>query len=195
MYIYIYIYIYIIFYINCPQQFIFYKICSKSEFFFRKLNVYLVTLFNYSLLYKLIQFGMFLFEITLNDFVLTQFLILLLSSSEIPPNTSFAHTGVFQLYVLYLYFCYLQCIIQLYFLLCLYFCHYLFIICIYIYIYIYIQRARQLKRQGTELRAGRPGFDPECRRGGDFSSVLRAQTGPEVHSGSYKMNTGGFPRG
>ena len=88
----------------------FYKICSKSDFF-RKLNVYLVTLFNVTSLYKLIQFGVFLFEIILNYFLLTQFLIsLLLSSSEIPPNTNFAHTGIFQLNVLYLYFCYLRCI-------------------------------------------------------------------------------------
>ena len=32
-------------------------------------------------------------------------------------------------------------------------------------------------------------------RGEDFSSLLRVQTGPEVHSASYKMSTGGFPRG
>ena len=31
--------------------------------------------------------------------------------------------------------------------------------------------------------------------GGDFSLFLRVQTGPEVHSTSYKMITGGFPRG
>ena len=43
-------------------------------------------------------------------------------------------------------------------------------------------------------RAGRPQFDPGCRRGGDFSSLLHVQTGPEVHSASYKMITGGFPR-
>ena len=53
--------------------------------------------------------------------------------------------------------------------------------------------ARWLKRQGAELRAGRPGFDPGCRRGGYFSSLLRIQTGPEVHSASYKMSTEGFP--
>ena len=47
------------------------------------------------------------------------------------------------------------------------------------------------KRQGAGLRAGRPGFDPGCRRGGDFSSLFRVQTGPEVHSDSYKMSTGG----
>ena len=45
------------------------------------------------------------------------------------------------------------------------------------------------------LQAGWPGFNPGCRRGGDFSSVVRVQTGPEVHSVSYKMSTGGFPRG
>ena len=31
--------------------------------------------------------------------------------------------------------------------------------------------------------------------GGDFSSLLRVQTGPGVHSTSYKMSTGEFPRG
>ena len=46
--------------------------------------------------------------------------------------------------------------------------------------------ARWLKRQGAWLRAGRPGFDPRCRRGGDFSSLLRVQTGPGVHSTSYQ---------
>ena len=57
----------------------FYKICSKSDFFFQiKRRLYLVTLFHDSLLYKLIQFGMFFFEITLNDFAFTQFLISLL---------------------------------------------------------------------------------------------------------------------
>ena len=30
---------------------------------------------------------------------------------------------------------------------------------------------------------------------GRFSSLVRVQTGPEVHSASYKMSTGGFPRG
>ena len=54
---------------------------------------------------------------------------------------------------------------------------------------------RWLKRQGAWLRAGRPGFDPGCRRGGDFSSFLRVQTGPGVHSTSYKIRTGVFPRG
>ena len=56
-----------------------------------------------------------------------------------------------------------------------------------------LQWARQLKRQGAELRAGLPGFDPGCRRGGDFSSLLRVQTGSGVHSASYKMSTGVFP--
>ena len=37
-------------------------------------------------------------------------------------------------------------------------------------------------------------LDPGCRRGGDFSSLLRVQTGPGVHSTSYEMSTGGFPR-
>ena len=54
--------------------------------------------------------------------------------------------------------------------------------------------ARWLKRQGPWQRAGRPGFDPGCRRGGDFSSLLRVQTDPGVHSHSYKMSTEGFPR-
>ena len=49
--------------------------------------------------------------------------------------------------------------------------------------------------QAARLRAGRPGFDPGCRRGGDFYSLLRVQTGPGVHSTSYKMSTGEFPRG
>ena len=40
-----------------------------------------------------------------------------------------------------------------------------------------------------------PGSIPGVGRGGDFSSLLRVQTGPEVHSASYKMSTGGFPRG
>ena len=31
--------------------------------------------------------------------------------------------------------------------------------------------------------------------GGDFSSHLRVQTGPGVHSTSYKMSTGEFSRG
>ena len=49
--------------------------------------------------------------------------------------------------------------------------------------------------QGAWLWAGRPGFDPCCRKSGDFSSFLRVQTGPEIHSASYKMSIGGFPRG
>ena len=55
--------------------------------------------------------------------------------------------------------------------------------------------ARWRKRQGTSLRAGRPGFDPGCQRGGDFSTLLRVQTGPGVHSTTYKMSTGEFLRG
>ena len=54
---------------------------------------------------------------------------------------------------------------------------------------------RWLKRLGAWLRAGRPGFDPGCRRGGDFSSLLRVQTGPGVHSTSYKISTGDFHGG
>ena len=56
--------------------------------------------------------------------------------------------------------------------------------------------ARWLKRQGAWLWVGWPGFDPGCRRGGDFSSsLLHVQTGPGVHSTSYKMSTGDFPGG
>ena len=58
-----------------------------------------------------------------------------------------------------------------------------------------IHRARWLKRQGAWLQAGWAGFDPGCRRGGDFSSLLCVQTGPGVHSTSYKLNTGEFPGG
>ena len=39
---------------------------------------------------------------------------------------------------------------------------------------------------GSSGKAGRPGFDPGCGRGGDFSSFLRIQTGPGVHLTSYK---------
>ena len=45
--------------------------------------------------------------------------------------------------------------------------------------------------QDAWLRAGHPG----CRTGGDFSLLLRAQTGPGIHSASYKMSTGCFPVG
>ena len=41
--------------------------------------------------------------------------------------------------------------------------------------------AREFKRQGTRLRAGRPGFDPGW-WGGAFFSLLFVQTGPGVHS-------------
>ena len=54
--------------------------------------------------------------------------------------------------------------------------------------------AKWLKWQGIWLWAGRPGFDPGCWRGGDFTS-LHVQTGPGVHSTSYKMSTGEFLRG
>ena len=40
-----------------------------------------------------------------------------------------------------------------------------------------------------------PGSIPGVGGGGDFSSVRRVQTGPEVHSASYRMSTVGFPRG
>ena len=37
-----------------------------------------------------------------------------------------------------------------------------------------------------------PGSIPGVRGGGDFSSLLRVQTGPGVHPASYKMSTEGF---
>ena len=49
--------------------------------------------------------------------------------------------------------------------------------------------------QTARCWAGRPGFIPGCRRDEDFSLLLRVQTGPEVHSASYKTSTRGFPRG
>ena len=39
------------------------------------------------------------------------------------------------------------------------------------------------------------GFGPGCRRGGDFTLLLRVQTGPGVHSTSCKMSIGEFLRG
>ena len=47
--------------------------------------------------------------------------------------------------------------------------------------------------KGIWLRAGRPGFDPGCRKSGEFSSLLRVQNDPGVHYASSKMSTGGFP--
>ena len=44
--------------------------------------------------------------------------------------------------------------------------------------------------RGT-LRAGWPGLDPGFGGGEDYSSLLRVQTGPGVHSASYKMSIGG----
>ena len=38
-----------------------------------------------------------------------------------------------------------------------------------------------------------PGSIPGVGGGWDFSSLLRVQTGPGVHSASYKMSTVGFP--
>ena len=49
------------------------------------------------------------------------------------------------------------------------------------------------KAQGAWLRAGRHRFDPGCRKGGDFHSVLRGKNGPGIHSASYKMSTGALP--
>ena len=40
-----------------------------------------------------------------------------------------------------------------------------------------------------------PGSIPGVGGGADFSSLLRVQTGPEIHAASYKMSTGGFPLG
>ena len=50
---------------------------------------------------------------------------------------------------------------------------------------------------GKALRYGLdgPGSIPGVGGGGDFSSLFRVQTGPGVHSTSYKMSTGEFPRG
>ena len=38
-----------------------------------------------------------------------------------------------------------------------------------------------------------PGSITDVGGDGDFSSLLHVQTGPGVHSISYKMSTGGFP--
>ena len=38
-----------------------------------------------------------------------------------------------------------------------------------------------------------PGSIPGVGGGGDFSSLLSVQTGPGVHSTSYKMSSGEFP--
>ena len=40
-----------------------------------------------------------------------------------------------------------------------------------------------------------PGSIPSAGGGGDFSSLLHVQTGSVVHSTSYKISTGEFPRG
>ena len=45
------------------------------------------------------------------------------------------------------------------------------------------------KRKGAWLRAGRPGFDPWSRWGEKFSSHLRVQTDPWIHSAFYKIST------
>ena len=37
------------------------------------------------------------------------------------------------------------------------------------------------------------GFDPGWQKCGDFSSLLRVQTGSVIHSASCKINTGAFP--
>ena len=44
----------------------------------------------------------------------------------------------------------------------------------------------------SNYKAGWPGLDPECQRGGDFSSLLRVQTGPGVCSDSCKNEYQGF---
>ena len=41
---------------------------------------------------------------------------------------------------------------------------------------------------------GDPGSILDDEGGGDFSSLLHVQTGPGVHSTSYQMSTGAFPR-
>ena len=56
-------------------------------------------------------------------------------------------------------------------------------------IFIYISPLTQDGPGGLSGKAGRPA----CRRDGDFSSLLRVQTAPGVHSTSYKMSTGDFP--
>ena len=40
-----------------------------------------------------------------------------------------------------------------------------------------------------------PGLIPGVGGGGDFTSLLRVQTGPGVHSISYKMSSGEFLQG
>ena len=49
--------------------------------------------------------------------------------------------------------------------------------------------------EGLENELGYRLDDPGVGGGGDFSSLLRVQTGPGVHSTFYKMSTGEFPRG
>ena len=46
-----------------------------------------------------------------------------------------------------------------------------------------------------DYRLDSPGSIPGVGGGGDFSSLLRVQTGPGVHSASYKMSTGGLSPG
>ena len=50
-------------------------------------------------------------------------------------------------------------------------------------------------RQSTWLRTGRSGFDPGCRKCGDFSLLIRVQTTPGVHSAFYNMSTEGLSPG
>ena len=71
-----------------------------------------------------------------------------------------------------------------------------YMIYIYIYIYIYIKR-RPGKSRGKTLdcRPLCPGSIRAVGGGGDFSSLLRVQTGPTAHSASYKMNERAFPGG
>ena len=49
--------------------------------------------------------------------------------------------------------------------------------------------------QGIWLWTGWSGFDPRCRRGGDFSLLLCVQTGPGMHSASCRNEYQGFPGG
>ena len=60
--------------------------------------------------------------------------------------------------------------------------------------YTVAEEAQVLKQESTWLRAGRQGFDPGCRRRGDFSSLLCIQTGPGVHLTFYKISTVAFPQ-
>ena len=59
--------------------------------------------------------------------------------------------------------------------------------------------AKALLQKAALLDWSAPGLsdrtNPRCWTSGDFSSPLRVQTGPGVHSASYKMSTGSFSKG